>query len=580
MTSEKLLPTRRPVRREFLRAGMAAMVAQALTGIKAPAHPETASYKDRCLKDLLSQIPQILASQDLKTGRFGSGIWVVIDQNVLLPLAVAWAHRDPRNPYYHSEQVLQAITWGGNALIDAQDSTGKWIFRKKDGSTWGTIYQPWTYSRWARAFQLVGGAMPAAARAQWGKALLLGYAGIAAELRQRRDIRNMPAHQAMGLYFAGMVFRKPEWRALAVAYLHRVAAAQYPDGYWTEHSGPVVLYGTVYVEALGTYEAVSNDDALLPVLRRSAVFHAHFTYPDGTDVETIDERNPYWGKVRIPNTGFTFSPEGRGYLRRQIQLLKGVIPADDAASLLRWGGEGDAVDCAAGDFDYTLPSGKATVCRRRPWFLTVSAFTAPLSTNRFIQDRQNFVSVFHDRVGLILGGGNTKLQPLWSNFTIGDVRLLHRTPGDENPNFIPPPGLQHVPTSARLFHNGALGVELFYGDHRGRIALRIINGRRLEYVISCGETMSPHVTLLPRMGKPVRAANGEATVLSSAPFEWKPGAWIEHAGVRFMLPPATTVRWPLLPHDPYTKDGHAEAAQGRIVLELPAGGERTIVIEV
>ncbi|MGH9469700.1 MAG: hypothetical protein ACRD1N_05075, partial [Terriglobia bacterium] len=469
---------------------------------------------------------------------------------------------------------------GGDALIDAQDESGKWIFRKKDGSTWGMIYQPWTYSRWVRAFQLVGDALPPEEQARWARALLLGYSGIAEEIRERRNVHNMPAHHAMGLYFASMVFHKPEWRALAIAYLHRVAAAQYSDGYWSEHSGPVVLYGTVYVEALGTYLAVSNDQTLLPVLRKSAVFHAHFTYPDGTDVETIDERNPYWGQVRVPNVGFTFSPEGRGYLRRQIQLLKGPVPADDAASLLRWGAEGEAVDCAKGDFDYTLPSGKATVRRHRPWFLAVSAFTAPLSPNRFIQDRQNFVSVYHDQAGLILGGGNTKLQPRWSNFTIGDVRLLQRRPGDENPNFFPPPGLQHVPSAARLLRDRALGVELVYGERRGRITLRTIDQNRLEYTVSGDRDMVAHVTILPRIGKVVRAAAGQSAVLSSAPFDWKPGAWIEHENVRFLLPPGTTAHWPLLPHDPYTKDGHAEAAQGRIVLDLPEGGERKLVIEI
>lgn len=358
------------------------------------ARAEQANYKDRCLKDLVSQIPQILASQDPKTGRFGAGIWVVIDQNVLLPLATAWFYKDPRNPYYHSSQVLEAIVKGGDALIDAQDLKGQWVFNKKDGSVWGMIYQPWTYSRWLRAFQMIRDAMPATERARWEKALLLGYNGISVEERTA-TLHNIPAHHAMGLYFACKIFGRPEWCTQAAAFLHREAAAQYPDGYWSEHSGPVVLYDTVYVDALGTYLAISKDESVRAALRKAAIFHAHFTYPDGTDVETIDERNPYWGKVRVPNVGFTFSSEGRGYLMRQIQLLHGPIPADDAALLLLWGQEGEAVDCAGGDGDYLLPSGQAGVRRRGPWFLVASAFTAPVIQRRWIQDRQNFISVYH-----------------------------------------------------------------------------------------------------------------------------------------------------------------------------------------
>jgi len=30
--------------------------------------------------------------------------------------------------------------------------------------------------------------------------------------------------------------------------------------------------------------------------------------------------------------------------------------------------------------------------------------------------------------GLILGGGNTKLQPAWSSFTLGDITILSHRP--------------------------------------------------------------------------------------------------------------------------------------------------------
>jgi hypothetical protein len=549
------------------------------------AHQATAAvadYKARCLNDLVAQIPEILKSQNPHTGRFGAGIWVVIDQNVLLPLGAAWSFRDKANRYYHSPQVLEAIMKGGDALIDAQDQNGQWLFNKKDGSTWGQIYQPWTYTRWLRAFQMIREAMPADRRARWEKALLLGYHGISKEERDNdrtSNLHNIPAHHAMGLYFACKIFSRPEWCSQGAAFLHRIADSQAPDGYWSEHVGPVVLYGTVYVEALGTYLAASKtDEGIRATLRRAAVFHAHFTYPDGTDVETVDERNPYYGKVRVPNVGFTFSPEGRAYLMRQMKLLKGLIPADDAASLLLYGEDGEVVDCAAGDFDYTLPSGKAEVVRRAPWFLVLSAFTAPVLQKRWVQDRQNFVSVFHDGAGLILGGGNTKLQPAWSNFTAGNADLLRLKPGDEDPNFLPPPGIQHVPDNARLVHDGqTIGVELNYGADRAQVALKIVDARHLAYVSSGDAALSGHVTILPHLGQAIQSSQATVPALGQA-FDWRTVRWLEHAGTHIAITEPARVRWPLLPHDPYKKDGHGDLDQGRIVIDLP--GPATLTVEV
>jgi hypothetical protein len=546
--------------------------------VSAPAATQPARFKDRCLRDLVAQIPEILRSQDPRTGHFGTGIWISIDQNVLLPLAAAWGHRDPRNPWYHSEKVLSAIMAGGDALIEAQDKNGEFLFIKKDGSTWGQVYQPWIYTRWLRAFEIIRTAMPPDRRAKWEKALEMGYQGISGEERTA-TYHNMPTHNAMGLYDAGKIFNHPEWCAQSAAYLHHVADLQNPSGYWSEHSGPLIQYNRVYVEALGLYYAFSHDDSVLPALRRAAVYHSYLTYPDGTEVETVDERNPYSGKIHVPNVGFTYSAEGRGYLMRQIGRLHGPIPADDAAGLLLWGEEGGAVDVASGDFDYTLPSAGARVVRRGRWFLALSAFTAPIAQRRWIQDRQNFVSIFYDGVGLLVGGGNTKLQPRWSNFTLGDTRLLAHKPGDEDPNFIPPARLQHVPDSAHLLGGRQIGVSLSYGKAQGEITVNIVNDGRLEYTISGDSSLAAHFTILPQLGKSVSTAAGNHLALSPTPFEWHPGGWLELAGVRFDLPPGVTALWPVLPHDPYTKDGHAEIGEGRIVLDLSPAGRQTIVIE-
>jgi hypothetical protein len=543
---------------------------------------QTLEFKQRCLADLAAQIPSILRSQDKQTGRFGKGIWIVNDQNVLLPLAAAWSFKSPANPWFHKPEVLEAIMAGGDALIADANPIGKWVFRKKDGSTWGDIYMPWTYSRWMRAYQMVREAMPRERREKWDRALRLGFEGIAREIAAAPP-KNIPAHHAMGLYFAAQVFGKPEWGKQATAFLHKVIAAQHKDGYWSEHQGPVVAYGFVYVDALGVYEAVSKDPAVLEALNKTSRFHAAFTYPDGTDVETIDERNPYHATLRLPNCGFTFTPEGRGYVARQLAKWKKPIPADEAASLLLWGQEGPiARVSASGDFDFTLGAGDAAVRRRGPWFLAASAMTSPLSTSRWIQDRQNFVSVYHDQLGVILGGGNTKLQPRWSNFTAGDLSLFRHRAGDENPNFQAPDGVVYLPTSARLLAGPDFGVELVYGARKARIALKVVGPDRLEYTVTGDPALVAHITLLPEMKGALACASGKKAALAAGAIEWKAdeaGAWIEHRGARLSLPAKAEVRWPVLPHNPYRKDGAAEPEEGRIVVDAPARGSFTLDVK-
>ncbi len=547
-------------------------------------------FKREFLPHLVTAVPDILKSHDKSTGRFGSGIWIVTDQNVIWPLAVAWAIEDPANPYFHDDEVLEAIMSGGDALIADADASGMWEFRKKDGSTWGPIYMPWTYSRWIRAYGLVKGAMPPERRAKWEAALVKGYTGIANRELAGRAL-NIPAHHAMGLYHAGQLFDKPEWREQASAFLRRVAGEQDPAGFWTENFGPVVNYNFVYVDALGVYHAMSGDDDVLPVLERAARFHTLMTYPDGTWVETVDERNQYSADVHIPNVGFTFSPDGRAYLKQQWQHAakrKKKVAADLAASMVLYGQEGE-VPALARPLDHAvLGNDDAVVHRQGPWFVCLSAYHTPVIGNRWIQDRQNFVSVYHDDAGVIVGGGNTKLQPLWSTFSVGDPLLLPNK-RQEKPNFIPPDGLAHVPSTTKLDAQ-KLSLDLTVGKQPCGVRVELPDERRATLIYSVtsqpSNRVEAHVTVLPRLRKRWTTASGRGGKLGAEPIALKPGEageWFELGGCRFHIPQDASIVWPALPHNPYRKDGRAEPPEGRLVIVLPFSAdvrEQVVTLEV
>lgn len=527
------------------------------------------------LKSLISAVPGILSSQK-ENGQFGTEPWSCQDQNVLLPLSAIWALEE--SPYHHDSQVLNTIVRGGDALIEAQDEQGMWTFRKKDHSTWGQILICWTYSRWIRAYYLVRGAIPHDARARWEQALRLGFEGISTTALHH--VHNISAHHAMALYCAGLVFERDDWKAQARTFMGKVVEAQSPYGWWSEHVGPVVNYNFVYSDALGVYYALSADEKVLEALERAARYHASFTYPDGSSVETVDERNPHHSGVRLGNPGFSHTPAGRGYLKQQHTLYlkaSGRFDADYAAGLLLYGGEGPIQETAArGRHTYRMGD-QALIVRRCPWFLSLSAFICEPPDNRWIQDRQNLVSVFHDRTGLIVGGGNTKLQPLWSTFTVGDTSLLKHTPGDENPDFHPTGFLLHVPDHASIrAEEDAPGLLLRYGQETCGVTLIPRSDTELnliyEATTTSGRPVEAHITTMPHLDRPLRIASGEQIQLEEKPLEWSTkgdGNWIEHAGWRLSLPRGSRLIWPVLPHNPYRKDGEATIEEARLVVALP-----------
>jgi len=536
-----------------------------------------------CLEALVAGVKPILDCQDTRTGRFGTKPWIATDQNRLLPLAAAWAIADPKNPWHHDRRLLNAIMLGGDALVDDQDPNGMWTFRKKDGSTWGQIAQPWTYTRWIRAFALIRDAMPAKRRAKWEKGLRLGYENITK--RELRRVHNIPCHHAMGLACAAQVFGRDDWRRQAKAFMKKVIAEQHADGWWSEHVGPVVRYNFVYSESLGCYYALTGDKAVLPALRRAAAFHARMVYPDGSLVETTDERNPYHpGQIHLGNVGLSMTPQGRGFLARQLRLTLAAgrpINPDWAAQMLLYGKTGPATPTPADRDDdvWTPGDDRIVVLRRKPWFIVASAYTAPVPTSRWIQDRQNFVSVFHDKVGLIVGGGNTKMQPYWSTFTVGDRSLLKHRRGDASPRFVPPKGLLHTPSRAtaalvkRKDVVAGVRVALTYGKERGVVEVFPLDGKSVRVTYGCTPKGSApvhgHVTLIPHVGRVIRLNDGDSRKLDGTALDGVAVGRLEHAGWRLALPYGSRLHWPMKAHNPYRKTGHSTLTEARLVVGLP-----------
>lgn len=540
------------------------------------------------LRSLVAGVPEYLDSYHPETGRFGTEPWICSDQNVVFPLAAAWAIEDEDNPWYHDEKVLEAIAEGGDALVDDQDEEGQWIFRKKDGSTWGQTRMPWTYSRWIRAYYLVRDALPEASREKWERGLLLGFNGI----REYADgrVHNIPTYHAMALYIAGICFENDEWKEAARAFMARAVEKQDPGGFWSEHFGPVVGYNAVYVDALGVYYHFSRDPVVLEALGRSARFHASILWPDGSSVSAIDERQIYRPGVNIGNVGFSWTPEGRGFLLKQIGLHseegERLVDADYAASMLLCGGEGEIIPPAADRDESTVALGDndAVIRRQKPWQWAFSGYACEPSESRWIQDRHNLIDIFHDDLGLVIGGGNTKLQPYWSTFTVGDPSLLSHEPGDEAPDFAPELDLLWTPDEATITTRGRAQMTLKYGEVECRVTAeaQADGSLALTYQAPAGQRVEAHLPLLERAAR-LNLATGdvlrldeEEVLLASEQI----GGHLVYGGLKVTAPEGVSLRWPALQHNPYTKDGRSPLPSAKLVLVLPFddASEYTIIL--
>ncbi len=554
-------------------------------------------FKDRALTCMARGVAAARRRFDPATGRFleKDGGWAVTNQNVIYPLAVLCAADSAGKA--GGASALRMAARGGDALADWQNPDGSWEFIKVDGSRWGPFHMPWPLYYWLEAWALLGPKLGAARRRRWELTLRRGYAGVLALYRKGFHVHNIPAWHAMGLVRAGQLFGVSKWVRAGTGFMRQVVREMHPDGYWPEGGGPTTLYNGLYVHALGLYHAFTGDRGVLPALARATAFHRLFTYPGGQPVETVDGRVQYhahgalWG---LP--GFCLFPEGRG--------LAGML----LAGALGGGGQGrlDPLLASAWQFAPEGPAGeppqkrkafvevhpggsrggRALVRRLGPWYVCLSGYLTPkkeragVAFNRWIMDRQQHVSVWHDRLGLVVGGGNSRGQPERSTFAVWAGGAC-----------------RHVAGAARVSPGGgrsADAIELDYGKVRCRLAVRALDARRLELRFSArgarGAEVIAGLLLRPPAGtklttsrvKKPEALDPRRELGRSWPADGR-GGWLKAGALAVRVPAGAILRWPQYPFNPYAIDGAAPKEQAAAHLRVkltPGGAAVRFVIEV
>lgn len=555
------------------------------------------------LKMLVADVPRNLARFDPATNRFlTDGGWAVTNQDIIYSLALLYTTPHPENPYYQDAEILDVIKRGGDAWRDFQYPDGKVEFIKVDGSVWGPIYMPWSMYCWVETYRIIGNLLEDDRRARWQEGLTLAYDGITQQLADGR-VHNIPCWNGMASYRAGQVFGREDWLEAGRKMIHLTVAEQQPEGYWHEHGGPTTLYNIVYLQAIGLYYFFSRDESVVDCLHRGLNFHLRYTYPDGCMVETVDGRVKYHHTViDRAYSAFSLFPEGRrfvAFLAEKLVEERAAAPephvtyivtngerkpsggnfglSTNLAATLEHYQQGAEAPIPQDSSTYHIhDEGHSLIHRQDGWFTCVSGYMVPAVESRWGLDRQAFASVWHDNAGLIVGGGNAKSQPSFSNFAF--------TPKGEGATVV------YLPDSAELTTNGARDtVVLHYGGHSGSVTVEpLSNSKLLVQVETLTSVDDADVVgqLMIRLaaGDTLSMGAGQNYAVDESPIALTAeaaGGTVSQGKWRLHLPAGSSFQWPVAPFNPYAADGAAPIEEAvAIVTLIPGDTSGQLTIEI
>jgi hypothetical protein len=512
---------------------------------------------------LVAMAPKIMGSFQEDTGRFifggENGGWGVTNQDVIYPLAVLYKVRDQRNVYCGNKKILDMALLGGDCIRNFQYEDGRVEFLKTDGSRWGPVYMPWTMYHWLETYNLLLTDLGDCRAEEWRRGLILAMDGIRNEL-SKASVHNITAWNGMSLYRAGQIFKREDYLKAGKEAIYRVVKGQDPRGFWPEHGGPTTHYNLVYMHAIGLYYYFSLDESVLESLKKSLDFQICFTYPDGVPVETIDGRVKYSPNISLMALpAFCLFPKGRRYARflleKSLERLESakwspdVYSAPLIASAYMNTSSGEEENTLLDSEKYVVNFDKVALVRRSgKWFYCLSAFTAKPTLNRWSMDRQNHFSLWHKDAGLIVGGGNSKNQPEFSNFIVSE---------DGKTIFIA--------ESAEVISssNGDV-LSLKYGETTCFIQPTIMDDQEAAINYAIKKLFDKEVTvrynliLRVQPGEILRTATGFERELSEEKIELRYeeiGEWISNGNWFLYLPLNANLLWPIKPFNPYKMDG-------------------------
>ncbi len=478
--------------------------------------------------------------------------------SAILMAAVLYAKSHPANRHYQDPKTLETALAIGDLLATEQEQGrfGAALDRHRDSYMW------------LEAYRVLEPKLGDERRGRWQRALIEYLTPLASEVAKRRDypwyagpyLGTSPNHYSLWsstVYLAGRVFKKKDWEDLGGSVMHRfVAEEQSPDGYWGEQNrfGPTTGYDYLTLTGVALYWEHSRDKAALNALRRNTDFHEYYTYPDGSPIETHNDRNRYWSETMWGQFGFSNFADGRRY----SEFLVDSYPTERLwlemlgrlAQNALYYHEGPTQPIPQDREQYmhqmSVPAG---VRKAGPWVVALSGLMDAPSASQFRLDRQGHVSVFHKKPGLIITGANSKRQPELATF-------WEKVAGQ----------LFYMPSSTRLRMEGAEDrLALAYNSFFSVLEIPRPTQReaQLRFVIHTkgkGAESALTLQLCLKGGQSLETGAGRKIDLGEQSIELSPeeiGGWIRHNGWTLRTDASARLAWPVRPFNPYSNGPEA-----------------------
>jgi hypothetical protein len=479
--------------------------------------------------------------------------WRHFPYAILAP-AVLYAKQHPDNRRYRDPKMLALAIRIGD-LLAGEDEKG--TFRPRLGSYWDTYM-------WLETYRLLEDKLGGERRVRWKRAIERNVAVLAPGAEERLDfpwynspyIGTSPNHYSLwaaNLLLAGQVFGNKEWVRLGTRILRRFATVeQTEDGYWGEHSrsGPTTGYNHLTLSGVALYWELTKDPVAIKAMRRATDFHKYFTWPDGTPVEVINDRNRHWGVSAWGQFAFSHFADGRGYAEfltsffhpEELTMSELGRLSQDALYYHEGPTEPPPQKRPRYSRQMSIPAG---IRKSGPWFVCLSGIVDTQAANsQFYLDRQGNLSVFHEKLGQIITGANSKRQPELATFS---EKLLGR--------------VFHMPLSSRLQMSESKDrLSLAYNKFWVDLEVSPPSEKELSFrFLITGKGRPPEepkLTLQLRLnaGEVLETGAGRRIVLGAerialAPDELRGS--IRHHGWAMKVDPTARLVWPVYPHNPY-----------------------------
>jgi hypothetical protein len=265
--------------------------------------------------------------------------------------------------------------------------------------------------------------------------------------------------------------------------------------------------------------------------------------------------------------GFSHFPDGRRYAEFLTSFYRpgqiGLEHLGRVAQDALYYHEGPAapipLDQARFAYQMSVPGG---IRKTGPWVVCLSGLISTQAvTNQYFLDRQGSLSVYHQQLGLIVTGGNSKRQPELATF-------FEKFGGR----------LGHMPLASRLrMLEDQDRLSLAYNTIFTDLEVSAPSGDSLPFrfvVTRKGWFEEAQLTLQLRLkeGEVLETAAGRRTTLGSERIELAPqdiGGWLRHHGWTLKTDSATRLTWPVYPYNPYANGPETSLENAVATLSVP-----------